>query len=452
MPSGKLCSLVPCVACLCHVACPKRPPPPIDSGAAERELDSAVVSVLACNSASVWSSDRCRDVVELLQEMKELAPAHLVPEMRRHAVWLKQLESMCREKEGQSLWKHKQHSTPACSSKQLRRLVKCVLLTGMLQSAKSLSLALRLAVSVSLPAALAEEVCTEIAATPKKLPSQATMYRHRSTVAFAAVLLEREVHKEMLTTGGGIVRWAMADASPQGIHDYLLITYSVVAVKDLDEAFADAQFLATSCLSDSDDSAVQQQRTQALSRLQKLAFKAAPPSAIGSGRAGISHKLHAYVQAVRLQAMDWADTASILSATVSLTSDLGTEAAMSTVSPFSLSELFPWSADEGDSEADLEYVPMQASRLGSSSSMNIGAGSPEGFAYQPFQHQQQQPEDDDDEDFAYSSVANASMSLGKAPLASSSVPSSSLQSSNTCSPCSRLNILDPSTVPLFFFE
>eukprot|EP00969_Alexandrium_andersonii_P073411 3238106-Alexandrium_andersonii.AAC.1 len=91
---------------------------------------------------------------------------------------------------------------------------------------------------------------------------------------------------------------------------------------------------------------------------QHLSLKQGVPTALGSGRMGLPHKMAAVAHSCRLQLSSWAETALWLSCTASWTGDLGAE---SGVGGFcrSLTEIIgPWvrAADlehnEGDAPGD----------------------------------------------------------------------------------------------------
>ena len=175
-----------------------------------------------------------------------------------------------------------------------QRLVHCILFSGLLKDADATKSALKMAMAIALPRVLAAEMCESLD-KDVALPSRATLFRHRSTITWAYCLLRRKLHAKMLGEEG-VLRWTMADASPQGNLDYVLVAHSTLPVSRLGQALADANFLYHTCVGDDENDEIESPDRamieEAMERLQSLRFQPGAPTAVGSGRAGNKHKLH----------------------------------------------------------------------------------------------------------------------------------------------------------------
>ena len=96
-----------------------------------------------------------------------------------------------------------------------------------------------------------------------------------------------------------------------------------------------------------------------LSWLQKL-LQMVPccPVSVGSGRAGVAHKMHAWLRALRLTSRTWLDTILSVNVSVSSTTDGGTEARLSSHAECSIKQYLPWASGETEAPAlDFEMEP-----------------------------------------------------------------------------------------------
>ena len=148
---------------------------------------------------------------------------------------------------------------------------------------------------------------------------RSTLYRHRLTLHLGYCKMFQEVHETMLRASGGAVRWGTVDSSPQGGVDYLMWGCATMRQSDLIPAMALAEELASRM----DDEEEERRVVQLLAALVKLTKSV--PTAIGSGRAAMKYKVHAYTHATRLTSNSWRSAASLVNCGVTLTGDLGTE-------------------------------------------------------------------------------------------------------------------------------
>ena len=194
------------------------------------------------------------------------------------------------------------------------------------------------------------------------LPSHTTILRHRATLYWGFCLLRRELNEQALALGGQ-VSWFMIDSSPQGHVDYVLSARSSMPWTSLDQCFQDAMLLAENA--PNEDATAETEA--AMERLTKVvAFQAGVPTSVGSGRAGLQFKLHAFIHALRLESCSWDAVTDTLQGMVSVTSDLGTEAGVAHAPAFRLSELFSWieSPSQCPEEPMFEFAPQPQAQVG----------------------------------------------------------------------------------------
>ena len=74
----------------------------------------------------------------------------------------------------------------------------------------------------------------------------------------------------------------------------------------------------------------------------------APPTAQGSRRAQLVHKVHGFLHTLRLEVGSWPAVANFLATVRAVTTDFGTEAGLAEVQDIDISALFPWTGDALD--------------------------------------------------------------------------------------------------------
>ena len=249
-----------------------------------------------------------------------------------------------------------QGAVVSCSQRELQNmllLMRCVLLAGDLKDGHSLTDSLRLAMKIALPAPAASAMEAKLQAHQtqyaSRIPSSATLYRHRCTLLWGHILLLREAHEALLRSipdvRGGIghrkvVRWTMVDSSPQGHVDYVLSCYRQVPVAHLAGLFQDVLDLHDERMPCGDKAASRHRLAKALE------LKTGVPSAVGSGKSATAYKLHALVHSIRMESKTWSSTCQTASSSVSVTTDLGVEYNIAAVAPFYVQTLFAWARDK----------------------------------------------------------------------------------------------------------
>ena len=163
-------------------------------------------------------------------------------------------------------------------------------------------------------AALPEGLCRsvhEFMSSSHAVPSRATLYRHRGTMLLAWYRILQRSSSELLQRGG-MLKWYLVDSSPQGHLDWVLSSSQTLPLNKARLAYLAATKLKTSSLSD--EECLELQAT-----LSPWLLPKAGPAAIGSGRAGTSHKVHAFAHAAKLECQSWEDCAAMLSNVVCFT-------------------------------------------------------------------------------------------------------------------------------------
>ncbi|CAE7765568.1 unnamed protein product [Symbiodinium sp. CCMP2592] len=217
----------------------------------------------------------------------------------------------------------------------LKHMVHALIVSGYVHSSADmlpmLRAALRTIVRVpELVKALDSDLCQ-----PHKVPSSSTLYRHRLTVHIGLCrwVQDREVF-EVYMDKQGFCRWATLDSSPQGAWDWMLSGSTAVGLSKLRVCFEKANELIrlgnqTCSDQEATETNVCQQHLAATKELaQYLCMHQLTPTALGSGRSSLVHKVHAVAHSTRLSAADWRYTCRIMNATFSWTGDLGVESGM----------------------------------------------------------------------------------------------------------------------------
>ena len=98
---------------------------------------------------------------------------------------------------------------------------------------------------------------------------------------------------------GDIVSWGTLDGSPQAGFDLLLSGMSTVLRSEVVGSFRDANRM---CQHDVDEHTKDEIR---LKLRISMVMKQGTPAALGSGRAGLTHTIHALIYSTRLTSPDW---------------------------------------------------------------------------------------------------------------------------------------------------
>ena len=207
-------------------------------------------------------------------------------------------------------------------------------------------------------------------------PSQISRWRLAVDVGFMFVM--RSLFRE---TRGRAVRCFLVDSSPQRGFDWVLSEAHSLSPSDFSqwvqnqwrmiETRSHFQRLTVACESaagraqDHDLLDLQEQLRQVQQgredvqrildslgsvRHPTVDIHLCPPSAQGSQRAQLVHKVHALLHTLRLEVGEWHEVAEYLSTVRAVTTDFGTESGLCDVENVDISLLFPWAQNALDFE------------------------------------------------------------------------------------------------------
>ena len=219
----------------------------------------------------------------------------------------------------------------------VHHLLSCVVFSGLLRNSSSAKSALRMAMQAALPEALRKAV-DDFMCSAHVIPSRSTLYRHRSTLIMALSRLLQQSNSASLN-GSGMIKWFFLDSSPQGHLDWLLSASLTLPLSEARRCFLLCRDLE--CMSELE--VEQAKKTQDV-LAPFLLPKPGPPVAVGSGRAGRAHKVHAFVHSAKLESRTWGECCHMLSSVASFTTDQGTESIITSAKTWKLCSLFPWLA------------------------------------------------------------------------------------------------------------
>jgi hypothetical protein len=238
-------------------------------------------------------------------------------------------------------------------------LVKHMMMSKMLKRSKPLKQAIQGALSIALGDALSQKLMDDIRDGVLKIPGQTTLYRHELSIHAGWLLHNR------ISVSDDDCWFAMVDSSSQGGRDWVLCVVSMLRSEQVLHAFDLASCIIQNRSRPQDGDEDIGAKMKELSGLLKL--HTFTPTAVGSKRGSILHKLHALLHSWRLSLVTWYDVCRALRGCVSFTCDFGTERLLQRVPPMPLSALFPWSSSmsAGDS----------AQHSGSPSPLHFDGGS-----------------------------------------------------------------------------
>ena len=243
---------------------------------------------------------------------------------------------------------------------QMYFLCQCVMMASYLTGMAGLMSALEQSLRVTLPRALCDELLESLRAS--EMLSSSTLKRHRLTLHCAFMLLLRQRHSYI---DDEYVTYHTMDSSPQGGRDYLCSCMLRVRVTDLIEAMDKVEWMqclwrnyTPSLNIPSVDAELMIAHLLWLHELLK--FEPLTPVTIGSGRAGLVNKMHAWLHVLRLTQDTWMGTVMDVNLAVCFTTDWGTEAKFATHRACALKEYFPW-MDEAVEAAAFRFEDIDGS-------------------------------------------------------------------------------------------
>jgi hypothetical protein len=223
-------------------------------------------------------------------------------------------------------------------------MAQCLFVCAHLVGQGRLQSAVVAALKLILPPAVAAEWVGKISAGLIRLPSKSALSKFQAKLDSAfmrAIAIMRE--------SVPVVQFYQVDSSPQRGRDYELLLRCSIKCDDLPEVFRrTSDLFAMRAWARNDDGTPSDPdeahgEVQAVRRINELLlYHKCVPVVIGAGRSSRAHKLHAICHALHLESVDWHAVARDLSADNIWTTDLGTEATITSVEPFQVVQLFPW--------------------------------------------------------------------------------------------------------------
>ena len=190
------------------------------------------------------------------------------------------------------------------------------------------------------------------------LPSQSVLSQARFFLDLALMCEMRQRHAQMFDPRKGSTHviddhgamYLMADSSPQGGVNWLMIEYSVIQHRDLIVCSMAASELSGAArrLTDAQEAGVpllqeelDAERSAAEAIFGMLQRHPMVPVGLGSGRSSMWHELHALYHSFFLECGDPALLSELAASIISLTSDRGTEAGFAGAHPVPFNMFFP---------------------------------------------------------------------------------------------------------------
>ena len=233
-------------------------------------------------------------------------------------------------------------------------LIQCLIFSGWLKSQHDMESALTISIGIKVPFKKHQEYLLQLMRSTHKTPSRTTMYKHRLMLVGGCAAYQAAAAAKICEQDD-IVRFCTMDGSPQHGYDWLLHGSITVSVTECVELYHLATEYITRSLEQGPDDA--ENRTCELrARLSKALCKVlSMPVAVGSGKAGIRHKLHSLVHAERMYSWSWGATAAMVSRSFCWTGDLGCESSV-TRCRVALRKLFPWATDKAKPPPPPKYI------------------------------------------------------------------------------------------------
>ena len=227
-------------------------------------------------------------------------------------------------------------------------LIQCLLFSGWLKSQHSMLPALEDSISITVPFIKHREYLLDLIRSTHKPPSRTAMYKHRLMLVCGYCSHHAEANRRMFQQGD-VVRFCTMDGSPQHGYDWLLHGSITISVAECVVLFYLAiEYIGLSLEQGPAPEDANNRTRELRARLSRSLCKVLNlPVAVGSGKAGIRHKLHSLVHSERMYCWSWAAAAAMVSRSFCWTGDLGCESSV-TQCRVLLRKLFPWANDKSD--------------------------------------------------------------------------------------------------------
>lgn len=181
-------------------------------------------------------------------------------------------------------------------------LLRCWIMSCVLKQSNQLREALQRAAYLILPAGVAAEFAQTLKSGDHAIPSAPTISRFRLRLDVSFMLHARRLHRASPGGASKHVRYLLADSSPQ-CHDWEMVEWSSIAVSVLPKLAAAADDLYLNlCGRLALDSDARAEHGKFI--MQHIDHHIAVPTALGTRRTSLVHKLHALIHAVCMEAME----------------------------------------------------------------------------------------------------------------------------------------------------
>ena len=277
--------------------------------------------------------------------------------LRAHVVWLESLQ--------RSMLLPWTRGGGGAGPYHLRVVIEALLMAGNLRASGTFRETIVCALRLALPPATAQFFVDEVVSKATSVPSPTTLYRHRLTLTTGFYSWLAEENERKLQEGS--IRYLGIDKSPQGNEDWLMTLETTISKNNLRELFRQAQDLYEM----NKRKAIGQGHQEMADRVSELLeVNLAPPVAVGSGRASAIHTLHALAHAHKLVSKTWQGACQLLSNTVAITSDMGTESFLTSLPQVALQSLFPFQSTVQERACDDEEGTLMIPELASSADIS----------------------------------------------------------------------------------
>ena len=233
-------------------------------------------------------------------------------------------------------------------------LINCFLLSDILKSDENLKRTLELACKIVLPAHMCEVVLKLFKEGDRPVPSKSTISRLRLKLDVAAMLQTRGWLQAYLQNPAapGVVTHAMADSSPQGGHDYELVSLCVIPKENLASLHVEVmKLLASRSKSLPDREEWLAEERDIMERIRSMMRNLTPPPVllgIGKGRSTLPLKFQAVIHSMFLVTGAGKELERFSRSIETWVSDLGTESGFAKVRKLPLRSLLPYLQPSND--------------------------------------------------------------------------------------------------------
>jgi hypothetical protein len=238
----------------------------------------------------------------------------------------------------------------------LEILLTALMLAGALSNAADLKEAVLHALRVAIPEPEVRNHFAQFVRDNKAVPTRTTRQRAKlSVIVGCCVVAQAEVQSGL--DDGGFVVYRTIDSSPQGGYDWVMQGARCIKASEIATLFWDAQLLIESARAEQEQQVPDEAEQDIVERIRlKLRWVQGIPTAVGSGRCSMLHKLHAAMHAERLRCPTWAATVKMWNSTCAVVGDLGTESLIPTFRGNAKDLFGPWIQASDESRLETKEV------------------------------------------------------------------------------------------------